>query len=51
MIQNLIDSEKFPYQGNSFDSNVGYLKSHNNLDLEIMFMVPHNQAISNPTTT
>ena len=25
----------------SFNSNVGYLESHNNLDLEIMLMLPH----------
>ena len=28
---------------NSFNSNVGHLESHNNLDLEIMLMLPHKQ--------
>ena len=27
----------------SFNSNVGHLESHNNLDLEIMLMLPHKQ--------
>jgi hypothetical protein len=27
----------------NFNSNVGYLEFHNNLDLEIMFMLPRNQ--------
>ena len=26
---------------NGFDSNVAHLESHNNLDLEIMLMLPH----------
>ena len=28
---------------NSFNSNVGHLESHNNLDLEIMLMLSHKQ--------
>ena len=28
---------------NSFNSNVGHLESHNNLDLEIMLMLPYKQ--------
>ena len=28
---------------NNFNSNVGHLESHNNLDLEIMLMLPHKQ--------
>ena len=28
---------------NSFNSNVGHLESHNNLDMEIMLTLPHKQ--------
>ena len=28
-----------------FYSDSGYLKSHNNLDLEIKLMLPHNQIL------
>ena len=28
---------------NSSNSHVGHLESHNNLDLEIMLMLPHKQ--------
>ena len=32
-----------------FYSDSGYLKSHNNLDMEIKLMLPHNQIFSGTT--